>query len=363
MFEGKSSSKHSEFEGSYQDMAPRLERLRTTVNGMVLNSLSEANIEVLQIQSRVKNLGSAYSKAELKGYDAPLTEITDLVGVRIILFLEHEVEDASHVLEKIFEIDQENSIDKRFPSRAGSVGYRSLHVIAMLGDRRNHLPEYESISGQKFEIQIRTALQHAWAEIEHKRNYKSENSLPSDLQHRLMRISGTLEMIDQEFSQISIEANQYSETLKENASGTDHVEAISIVALNAVFEGALEMCGLEKNKVTGLPNQNLQNSNDQAIVDELISFGVQNVDQLRGLASEVHKSDIQNFNARGVRINGPRFYRTAMMKRDLNKFFEIARAGRIKSIDADNIAALVAITGRNDLAKLFERNGIMYIPF
>ena len=46
------------------------------------------------------------------------------------------------------------------------------------------LPEMKLFSGIPFEIQVRTILQHAWAEFAHDRNYKFRGVLPDVIARR-----------------------------------------------------------------------------------------------------------------------------------------------------------------------------------
>ena len=52
------------------------------------------------------------------------------------------------------------------------------------------------------EVQARTILQHAWAEIEHDIQYKSSATIPHDIKPRLMALAGLLELADREFQAI-----------------------------------------------------------------------------------------------------------------------------------------------------------------
>lgn len=78
-----------------------------------------------------------------------------------------------------------------------------------MSDNRCHLPENHLISDFSFEIQIRSILQHAWAEIEHELGYKSKNSPPQPIQRRFYRLAGLLEVTDEEFKQIRNDIEEY----------------------------------------------------------------------------------------------------------------------------------------------------------
>ena len=77
-----------------------------------------------------------------------------------------------------FNIDEKNSLDKKILLASDQIGYRSVHFVCDLGAQRSGLPEFKDLGGLKFEIQVRTVLQHAWAELAHDRNYKFSGTLP-----------------------------------------------------------------------------------------------------------------------------------------------------------------------------------------
>jgi hypothetical protein len=70
----------------------------------------------------------------------------------------------------------------------------------------------------KFEIQIRTILQHTWAEIEHDLGYKTQNSVPNHIRRKFSILSGTLELIDGAFIDIKDSLNEYVKVIKKKIS-------------------------------------------------------------------------------------------------------------------------------------------------
>jgi putative GTP pyrophosphokinase len=89
-------------------------------------------------------------------------------------------------------------------------GYLSLHYVVSLSHNRAILTEYKKCAGIKAEIQVRSILQHAWAEIEHKLGYRSEVEVPGQIRRAFARVSGLLELSDQEFIRIRQELVTYS---------------------------------------------------------------------------------------------------------------------------------------------------------
>jgi hypothetical protein len=89
-------------------------------------------------------------------------------------------------------------------------GYRSLHYVCRA---EGGLP-----AEARFEIQVRTLLEHAWAEIEHDLGYKSPEAIPAAARRRLHRLAGLLELADQEFGAIRRELDAYAAALPERIS-------------------------------------------------------------------------------------------------------------------------------------------------
>lgn len=133
----------------------------------------------------------------------------DLAGIRIIAYINSDVERISKIIEDEFEIDRENSVDKSKLLGIDQVGYQSVHYIAKLSKKRLELSEYEEYQDMVFEVQIRTILQHAWAEIEHDRNYKFNGVLPNNIKRKFYLTAGVLELIDREFEVLSKEIDEF----------------------------------------------------------------------------------------------------------------------------------------------------------
>ena len=183
----------------YQEALPVLEEMKAKVLQMLREALERNNIIVTAIEARVKTENSLAGKLALKGQKyATLTDITDILGARIITFYTDDVDRIAAITEQLFEIDWENSVDKRKLHQLDSFGYNSLHYIC-------RLPGYE----YRFELQLRTTLQHAWAAINHDTGYKSGVEIPRVYMRQMNRLAGMLEMVDDEFSRIRTEINNY----------------------------------------------------------------------------------------------------------------------------------------------------------
>ena len=187
----------------FQEKLPQYEALKDIITSKITDVLSEQGVELNAIESRIKKVDSLAGKLERKGdkYHA-LTDITDLVGVRIITFYTDDVDKVAAIVKKLFKIDWQNSIDKRKAHELTSFGYSSLHFIC-------YLREEGELSHIPFEIQMRTALQHVWSAIEHDIGYKGAVKLPPEFRRQFSRLAGMLELADDEFSRLRTTMSEY----------------------------------------------------------------------------------------------------------------------------------------------------------
>ena len=130
----------------YQGLAERVSHL--------LNSLIKEKVKPHQIQFRVKLRDSLANKLVRKNYKyKSLDEITDIIGFRIVTYYEDDIDLIEEIITKEFEIDKENSIDKR-NLEVDKFGYRIAHYVAFLNKERLRLTEYKKYKDLKFEVQI-----------------------------------------------------------------------------------------------------------------------------------------------------------------------------------------------------------------
>ena len=185
--------------GSFDELLPTLQEMEGTLLREIKAVLAEAGLLVASLESRVKGRDSLAGKLELKGAKyKEIGDITDLVGLRIITFYSDDVDKVASALERLYDIDWENSVDKRKLLEIDSFGYLSLHYIGK--DKRFPV---------RFEIQMRTLLQHAWANMNHDTGYKSGVDIPKRYKRAMSRIAGMLELVDDEFSRIRMELTDY----------------------------------------------------------------------------------------------------------------------------------------------------------
>lgn len=181
---------------------------------MLEEVLKHHGINYVRIEKHCKSLESYRAKLEREvGYDP--REMQDLAGVRIIAFVRSDIDRIRKVLQD--DLDIVRSQDRTSDPGADRAGYHSELMVAQLPKERTRLIEYRKFDGLQFEVQVRTLLEHAWAEIQHDRNYKYAGVLPEFTQRRFALLSAVLEMADNEFDAMSRELDEYSAKVLENA--------------------------------------------------------------------------------------------------------------------------------------------------
>ena len=194
----------------YRSLLPVYEQMAEIIPEKLKQFFEEAGIVVAAVEHRVKTESSLAGKLKLKGSKyKDIFDITDLVGLRVITFYIDDVDKVASVLERLFEIDWENSIDKRKAHEIDSFGYLSLHYICRIPESAYTDPEHPELNKIRFEVQMRTVLQHAWANMNHDTGYKSGVEIPKVYLRNLSRLAGILELVDDEFSRIRRELADY----------------------------------------------------------------------------------------------------------------------------------------------------------
>ncbi|MEE1243516.1 GTP pyrophosphokinase family protein [Frisingicoccus sp.] len=181
--------------------------------GDIINTLLEVNhIKISNMSVRIKTEEALRNKVMYKNKYNHLDEITDILGVRIITLFETDIDTILDLLENTFEVCE--IVDKRKKERTNRIefGYNSLHVIVKFTDSRCQLVEYQKYQDIRFEVQIRTVLQHAWAEVEHGLGYKSFYEPPMTVKRKLNRLAAALEILDEEFENIRYDISLYNQS-------------------------------------------------------------------------------------------------------------------------------------------------------
>ncbi len=251
--------------------AARYDNFSSKMNILLKELVEQECISYHSIVSRVKEKNSLDKKIENKDKYENLNEVTDIVGCRIITYFEDDVEKIVDLIEKEFTIDKENSIDKKKILDPEKFGYLSYHIVCTINAQRGKLIEYQNYKEIKFEIQIRTILQHAWAEIEHDIGYKTEVQVPSDFRRKFSRLAGMLEMVDDEFTRLKHDIKGYVQNISEK--GLDDTD-INFESIKVLTEKSADMKEISKHVKTKLKldDYNLFNTQNDALINWMLEI-------------------------------------------------------------------------------------------
>ena len=200
----------------YKQKQELYEELTVTVNNFIEGILEDrTKINIHSVRARTKSVDSLAEKVRRpeKNYEN-LAEIKDLTAVRVVTYFADEIDVVGEILESNFNIDLRHSIDKRKNFDYQEFGYSSLHKVARFKPETLPMEKRDKLAELYFEIQIRTILQHAWAEIEHDLGYKYKEEIPDTINRRFARLSALLEVADDEFISLRDDLKKYEKKIQ-----------------------------------------------------------------------------------------------------------------------------------------------------
>jgi ppGpp synthetase/RelA/SpoT-type nucleotidyltranferase len=213
----------------YADLRPALVEATGGWVRLVTSILDEAGINYLTVTGRTKSLASYAAKAARTQdgapvYPDPLRDITDQVGLRVITYVHSDVQAVVDLLADQVEVRDDRDLGEETASQ-GRFGYASRHLLIGVPDEERDHPGRGPLHGHQAQVQIRTVLQHAWAEFEHDIRYKGsipEEHVP-EFDRRFTLAAGLLELADREFSTIRDRLrHRPAEDVVDRVEGDDH---------------------------------------------------------------------------------------------------------------------------------------------
>ncbi|MDR1862445.1 MAG: tetratricopeptide repeat protein [Treponema sp.] len=155
------------------------------------------------IKARVKGFSSFFKKyirlLKKTGPSQTPPVITDIIGVRIVCPFLEDVDLVEELIRKNFEVleIERKGVDHTFRE----FGYESIHLLIKIPAG---IIEKLGFPGcDTAEVQIRTILQDAWAEVEHELVYKAEfNPFDDPMKRKLAAVNASLSLADIIFQEI-----------------------------------------------------------------------------------------------------------------------------------------------------------------
>ena len=175
---------------------------------------------------RVKEIPSALAKVGRKNYQDPKTQMTDLVGVRFVVLLAEQIQTVCEVIEsaKQWKAVVSKDFKEEIEKTPKVFDYQSKHYEL----RPTQELSVDSLTvpvDMCCEVQVRSLLQHAYAELVHDNIYKTDGIVPQQAEREVAKSMALMETTDDLFSrtlQMLKNVNHPQETILEQLTGLYH---------------------------------------------------------------------------------------------------------------------------------------------
>lgn len=255
--------------------------LEKIVYGVISEEIAKTGMRCLAIHHRVKEKASLANKIRQhsRNYTC-LDDVTDVLGLRIITFFSDDVDRMGKMMEDLFVVDWENSVDKRALIQATAFGYLSLHYICSLKAEDGYP---EALTEKKFEVQIRTGLQHIWAEIEHDIGYKNKFGVPREIRREFSKIAGLLEIADDEFVQVRDGMSQYVRDIRDKIILDEARDLpLSVITLTEYMHNNRKMLSYLK-ELASIGEADLNIVNPESYMERLGYLGIETLGDMENM--------------------------------------------------------------------------------
>jgi len=256
----------------YDDHLADFKRLADEVE-FAIEGAVPASVKLHGSSVRVKDRSSYLGKILRKGYTDPLSEVQDLVGARVVCLYASDLPRIRELIATLFEIVEEE--DKVNSGPVDTFGYMSMHYICRL-QRTSTGPRYEGLHGLTFEVQCRTILMDAWANVSHHLAYKGEASIPKPLKRDFHALAGLFYIADSHFEMLAGGAKSADDAaanfLEGNAAATD----VSTTKIDrSTMQAYLGQLMAERNAINPMEVESISE-----LVEEFASVGIVTLAQL-----------------------------------------------------------------------------------
>lgn len=193
----------------YDALEGDFEAARRDVVDAIEAELASRLIRVHSVSGRVKERES-YKKKLMK---SPARQIEDVVGVRVITYFREDIKRVEQVIRDILLVNDGTYVDKGLMLSPKEFGYKSIQFVGRvpaLGLGSDQSMFQNQITDGRWmgattgtvEFQIRSILEHAWAEVDHDLIYKADRTIPMDIRRKFALTAALLETADNQLDDI-----------------------------------------------------------------------------------------------------------------------------------------------------------------
>jgi putative GTP pyrophosphokinase len=254
----------NEFIEKYNKHKPIYNAWGNIVKNTIIRQLSEQKIVIedflkIPVNVRLKSDASILTKAFFrkdKNYKNPYEDITDKVGIRFVVLELSQIETVKHIIEvqKTWNFSKDVDFDENCRKHPEIFGYQSVHYIV----RNCNIINGGDIiipAETPCEIQIRTLLQHAYAELSHQTVYKSNSQIDPMVKRKFARSMALIEVSDELFKEVRQDLKSIDDlylgfvnAAKEAINFPNYVESLSTTIFDA-YKDAIKAYSIDANAV------------------------------------------------------------------------------------------------------------------
>jgi ppGpp synthetase/RelA/SpoT-type nucleotidyltranferase len=242
----------------YSERSPKLEKFSSIIENLIIDEIKQSRIDIISIETRVKTLESFLEKCMRKNINNPFTDITDLIGVRIVFPFFDDLEKMEVILKKNFDILKK--VDKKQEQGYKVFAYEAVHYHLL----------YE---GNVFELQLRTLIQHTWAVLDQKLFYKTRDKVPHQIRRRMNRLIALFELVDEEFQELKDDCKEY-------------IRAYSCAKVQTLSPLPLDIMSLEAYHRTSFAKFEFIKENVDLTIEILHNYNIKSIGDLISIMEE-----------------------------------------------------------------------------
>ena len=233
-----------DFEEKWINEAPMYNAWGDLVTSTICQSLSSKGKDInsflkVPAKHRVKDTHSLIDKAFYrhdKQYTTPYEDIEDKVACRFIVLLIEQINDVVEIIEEenIWSFKECRHFSDERNINPLLFTYQSVHFVVTSNYEMKHNDLIIS-AGTTCEIQIRTLLQHAHAELTHDAVYKSKKLVEPKVHRTVAKSMALIETTDDFFSDVNQSLNVIP---KNEINLQEHLDFIYSKNISAIYTPA-----------------------------------------------------------------------------------------------------------------------------
>lgn len=221
-------------------------------------------LKIFPISPRIKEDKSFIEKAlyRNKNYEDPYNNITDKVGVRFVVLTVKDINIIKQIIKDFsdWNISEDRDFITERDKKPEMFTYQSVHYVV----RNNNEIQYNNLTikaNTPCEIQVRTLLQHAYAELSHDIIYKTTEQISPDMRRKFARSMAFIEATDELFMEVQEMVND------EYTLFNDFIKIIKPFTISSFYVDKLNKLVFQAYKPF-LEKQNINFSDILKFIDE-----------------------------------------------------------------------------------------------